>query len=174
MPLRYIGRLRSERRVTRTPVVPVLWAAFGAAAGSTVVELLLWPIAGDDAIGNLLRDTRLTAAIVMGRGVLGASAGFDPLVMAAATLVHLALSLVYAAVLAKVIRNLSLAAALLAGAAFGLILYGVNLYAFTAIFPWFIPVRGAVTLAAHLVFGVTAAAAYRFARRQAARQWRHR
>ncbi|VWD20018.1 sodium:proline symporter [Burkholderia lata] len=153
----------------RAGFVPVLWAAFGAAVGSTVVELLLWPIAGDDAIGNLLRDTRLTAAIVMGRGVLRASAGFDPLVMAAATLVHLVLSLIYAAVLAKAIRNLSLAAALLAGGAFGLILYGVNLYAFTTIFPWFIPVRGAITLVAHLVFGITAAAAYRFATRQAGR-----
>ncbi|GAH54085.1 unnamed protein product, partial [marine sediment metagenome] len=80
-----IGRLRWERQLKRASVAPVLWAAFGAAAGSTVVELLLWPIVGDDAIGNLLRDTRLTAAIVMGRGVLGASAGFDPLVMAVAT-----------------------------------------------------------------------------------------
>lgn len=149
----------------RAGVAPVLWAAFGAAAGSTVVELLLWPIVGDDAIGNLLRDTRLTAAIVMGRGVRGACAGFDPLVMAVATLVHLVLSLVYAVVLAKGIRDLSLAASLLAGGAFGLILYGVNLYALTAIFPWFIPVRGAITLVAHLVFGITAAAAYRSARR---------
>ncbi|KVW16866.1 sodium:proline symporter [Burkholderia cepacia] len=149
----------------RASVVPILWPAFAAAVGSTVVELLLWPIAGDDAIGNLLRDARLTAAIVMGRRVLDVSDGFDPLVMAVATFVHLVLSLVYAAVLAKTIRTLSLAAALLAGGAFGLILYGVNLYAFTAIFPWFVPVRGAITLVAHLVFGITAAAAYRFARR---------
>ncbi|MBJ9751855.1 sodium:proline symporter [Burkholderia cepacia] len=149
----------------RASVVPILWAAFAAAVGSTVVELLLWPIAGDDAIGNLLRDARLTAAIVMERRVLDASAGFDPLVMAVATLVHMVLSLVYAAVLVKTIRTLSLAAALLAGGAFGLILYAVNLYAFTAIFPWFVPVRGAITLVAHLVFGISAAAAYRFARR---------
>ncbi|KVQ37067.1 sodium:proline symporter [Burkholderia cepacia] len=149
----------------RASVVPILWAAFAAAVGSTVVELLLWPIAGDDAIGNLLRDARLTAAIVMGRRVLDVSDGFDPLVMAVATFVHLVLSLVYAAVLAKTIRTLSLAAALLAGGAFGLILYGVNLYAFTAIFPWFVPVRGAITLVAHLVFGISAAAACRFARR---------
>lgn len=144
----------------RTSPVPILWAAFGAAVGSTVIELLLWSIAGDDAIRNLFRDARLTAAIVMGRSVLGPSAGFDPIVMGVATLVHAALSLVYAAVLAKVVRNMSLGAALLAGGAFGLILYGVNLHAFTAIFPWFIPVRGAITLLAHLVFGVTAAAVY--------------
>ncbi|NTX25565.1 sodium:proline symporter [Burkholderia pyrrocinia] len=149
----------------QTSPVPILWAAFGAAVGSTVIELLLWSIVGDDAIRNLFRDARLTAAIVMGRGVLGPSAGFDPLVMGVATLVHAALSLAYAALLAKVVRNMSLGAALLAGGAFGLVLYGVNLHAFTAIFPWFIPVRGVITLVAHLVFGITAAAVYRLARR---------
>ncbi|WP_241331931.1 sodium:proline symporter [Burkholderia cenocepacia] len=152
----------------RASGIPILWAAFGAAVGSTVIELLLWAIAGDDAVRNLLRDARLTAAIVMGRSVLGAG-GFDPLVMGMATLVHAALSLVYAAVLARLVRNLSRVAALLAGGAFGLLLYGVNLYGFTTIFPWFIAVRGAITLIAHLVFGITAAAVYDVARRDASR-----
>ncbi|AZQ52936.1 sodium:proline symporter [Burkholderia cenocepacia] len=149
--------------------VPILWAAFAAAVGSTVIELLLWAITGDDAVHNLFRDARLTAAIVMGRSVLGASGGFDPLVMGVATLVHALLSLVYAAVLARLVRSLSLLPALLAGGAFGLVLYGVNLYGFTAIFPWFIPVRGAITLVAHLIFGITAAAVYCVARRHATR-----
>lgn len=149
--------------------VPILWAAFGAAGGSTVIELLLWAIAGDDAVQNLLRDARLTAAIVMGRSVLDTSGGFDPRVMGVATLVHAMLSLVYAAVLARLVHSLSCVAALLAGGAFGLLLYGVNLYGFTAIFPWFIPVRGAITLIAHLVFGITAAAVYYVARRDASR-----
>ncbi|OXI65016.1 sodium:proline symporter [Burkholderia sp. AU28863] len=149
-------------------VVSILWAAFGAAVGSTVVELLLWAIAGDDAVQNLFRDARLTAAIVMGRSVLGASGGFDPLVMGVATLVHAMLSLAYAAVLARLVHGLSCVAALFAGGAFGLLLYGVNLYGFTAIFPWFIPVRGAITLIAHLIFGITAAAVYYVARRESA------
>ncbi|RQR54664.1 sodium:proline symporter [Burkholderia sp. Bp9140] len=145
--------------------VPILWAAFGAAVSSTVIELLLWPIVGEDAIHNLLRDARLTAAIVMGQSVLGPSAGFDPAIMGVATLVHAALSLAYAAVLAMVVRHLSAGAALLAGGVFGLVLYGINLHAFTAIFPWFVPVRGAITLLAHLVFGVTAAGVYCIVRR---------
>nr|WP_321863270.1 sodium:proline symporter [Burkholderia cenocepacia] len=150
-------------------VVPILWAAFAAAVGSTVIELLLWAITGDDAVQNLFRDARLTAAIVMGRSGLGASGGFDPLVMGVATLVHALLSLVYAAVLARLVRSLSLLPALFAGGAFGLLLYGVNLYGFTAIFPWFIPVRGAITLVAHLIFGITAAAVYCVARGHATR-----
>ncbi|WP_175688918.1 sodium:proline symporter [Burkholderia anthina] len=149
----------------RNDSVPILWAAFGAALSSTVIELLLWPLAGDDTFHNLLRDARLTAAIVMGRGVLGTSAGFDPTIMGVATLVHAALSLAYTAVLAMLVRNLSRGAALLAGGVFGLVLYGVNLHAFTAIFPWFVPVRGAITLVAHVVFGVTAAGVYSGVRR---------
>ncbi|RQS48636.1 sodium:proline symporter [Burkholderia sp. Bp8986] len=147
--------------------VPILWAAFGAAVGSTVIELLLWPIAGEDPFHNLLRDARLTAALVMGRAVLGASPGFDPTIMGVATLVHAALSLAYTAVLARMVRNLSPGAALVAGGAFGLVLYGINLHAFTAIFPWFVPVRGAITLIAHVVFGVMAAGVYCIVRRSA-------
>ncbi|MDG0066659.1 sodium:proline symporter [Burkholderia sp. IO2] len=153
----------------RASVVPMLWAAFGAAVGSTVIELLLWAIAGDDAIRNLLRDARLTAAIVMGPRVLGAPGGFDPLVMGVATLVHAVLSLAYAAVLVRVIRHLSLGPALLAGGVFGLLLYGVNLYGFTTIFPWFTAVRDTITLIAHLMFGITAAAVYCVAQRHATR-----
>ncbi|MEF9441571.1 sodium:proline symporter [Burkholderia sp. AU31280] len=152
----------------RARVVSILWAAFAAAVGSTVIELLLWAMTGDDAVQNLFRDARLTAAIVMGRSVLDASGGFDPLVMGVATLVHAMLSLVYAAVLARLVRSPSCVAALFAGGAFGLLLYGVNLYGFTAIFPWFIPVRGAITLIAHLIFGITAAAVYYAGRRESA------
>ncbi|RKU04238.1 sodium:proline symporter [Burkholderia sp. Nafp2/4-1b] len=148
-----------------TGPVPILGAAFGAAFGSTIIELLLWPIAGDDAFHNLLRDARLTAAIVMGHAVLGGPASFDPTILGVATLVHAALSLAYTAVLAMLIRNLSCGAALLAGGVFGVVLYGVNLHAFTALFPWFVPVRGAITLVAHLVFGMTAAGIYCIVRR---------
>lgn len=144
--------------------LPILWAAFGAAVASTVVELLLWWIVGDDAVRNLLRDARLAAAIVMGRRVLASPAGFDPLVMGVATVVHFSLSIAYTAVLAKWVRSMSFRSALVAGGAFGLALYGINLHAFTAIFPWFIPVRGVITLVAHLGFGITAAAIYRATR----------
>ncbi|CAN0620869.1 Sodium:proline symporter [Burkholderia multivorans] len=145
-------------------LVPILCAAAGAAAGSTAAELLLWWMAGDNAIRNLFRDAYLAAAIVMGRRVLDQPIGFDPLVMGVATLVHCSLSLAYAAVLAKIVRDMPLRLALPAGGMFGLVLYGINLHVFTAIFPWFVPVRGVITLVAHLAFGITAATLYHFAR----------
>ena len=155
--------MKGEGQLKPTGPIPILWAAFGAAVGSTVAELLLWRIVGDDAMHNLLRDARLTAAIAMGRRALGSSSGFDPVIIGVATLVHAALSLAYAAVLAKAIRGLSLGPALVVGGVFGLVLYGVNLYGFTAIFPWFVQVRGGITLIAHVVFGITAAAVHHVA-----------
>ncbi|KVV37555.1 sodium:proline symporter [Burkholderia territorii] len=149
----------------QTGAIPILRAAFCAAVCSTIIELLLWPIAGEDAIHDLLRDARLTAALVMGPSILGAPAGFDPAIMGVATAVHAMLSLAYTVVLAKMVRGLSPGAALLAGGAFGLVLYGVNLHAFTAIFPWFVAARGVITLVAHVVFGGVAAGVYCFARR---------
>ena len=61
-------------------------------------------------------------------------------------------------------------AALLAGGVLVLALFVVNMYGFTALFPWFAASRDGITLAAHIAFGVVAAGAYRVAvRRNAAR-----
>jgi hypothetical protein len=97
----------------------------------------------------------------MGRGVLAPAATFDGSVMLAATVVHFALSIVYGLILAAAISRLGPLSSFLAGAAFGLLLYAVNLYGFTTLFPWFEATRDAVTVAAHVAFGTVAAGAYR-------------
>lgn len=142
------------------------WRA-GAGAGivagivSTVVQLLLW-LAFTDALPQILfRDARLAAAIIMGPGVLPPPAGFDAGVMLAATLVHFALSIGYGLLLAALIAPLDWYRSALVGNAFGLAIYVINMYGFTAVFPWFAVARDWITLAAHLAFGVSAAAAYR-------------
>lgn len=48
-----------------------------------------------------------------------------------------------------------------AGAAFGLCLYAVNMYGFTAVFPWFEGTRDGITVATHAAFGMVAAGVYR-------------
>jgi hypothetical protein len=45
-------------------------------------------------------------------------------------------------------------------------LYAINMYGFTAIFPWFAASRDKITLTAHIAFGVVAAGAYRIAARR--------
>jgi len=140
---------------------PIIAAGIIAGILATLVQVLLWLLFTDDFPGVLYRDARLTAALVLGRRVLPPPATLDAGVMATATLIHFALSIFYAALLAPIAVRLENIPAVLAGAAFGVALYLVNLYGFTEIFPWFIPARGWIALAAHVAFGITAVAVFR-------------
>jgi uncharacterized membrane protein YagU involved in acid resistance len=154
---------------------PVDWSAAvyaGLAAGilSTVVQILLWWILTDALPTVFFRDARFAAAIVMGREVLLPPASFDWRVMLVATLVHFALSITYGLILSRLISHLHARSSLLAGAAFGLCLYAVNMYGFTTVFPWFEATRDGITVATHAAFGMVAAGAYRMlSHRQLAR-----
>jgi len=145
----------------------IIWAGVIAGALATLVQVLLWLIFTDDFPAILFRDARLTAALVLGGSVLPPPATFNAGIMLAATLVHFALSIAYAALLAPLTLRLGLTARLggvsvfLAGAGFGVVLYMVNLYGFTAIFPWFAQARSWIALVAHGVFGVTVISGYR-------------
>ncbi|MCK0506124.1 sodium:proline symporter [Aromatoleum anaerobium] len=135
-------------------------AIAGIVAGvvATGAQLALWWLFSEALPGILFRDARLAAAIVMGPGVLPPPATFDVVVMLVATVVHFALSIVYGVVLAPLAAALDTRRALLAGGVFGLALFVVNMYGFTLVFPWFDVARDWITAAAHVVFGVTAAA----------------
>lgn len=139
----------------------ILGAGLAAAVVSSVVQVSLWLLAGEDAWALLQRDTRLTAALVLGRTVLPPPVTLDGAVLLAASAVHLLLSWLYAALLWP-LRRRELGALLVSGSAFGVALYSLNLYGFTYVFPWFVAARGGITLAAHLAFGVTVMLAYRW------------
>jgi uncharacterized membrane protein YagU involved in acid resistance len=152
---------------------PVNWSAAVYAsviAGilATVVQIALWSVFADALPTILFRDARLAAAIVMGRGVLPPPASFNWIVMLVATLVHFALSIAYGLALSPLISRLRTPPSMLAGAAFGLCLYGINMYGFTAVFPWFEATRDWITLVTHMVFGVAVAGTYKMLR-----QWQY-
>jgi hypothetical protein len=102
------------------------------------------------------------AAMVLGGSVLPPPATFDVGIMLAAALIHFMLSIIYAALLVPLATRLKTVLALLVGFGFGVTLYIVNLYGFTAIFPWFAQARGWITLIVHAVFGMTAISVYRW------------
>lgn len=139
-----------------------IWAGIYAGIAATAAQLLLWLLFSGQALPALFyRDTRLTAALVMGRDILIPADTFDPVALPVATLIHFALSAIYGLVLGGFVPRGGTAPALLVGSVFGLLLYLLNLYVFTAIFPWFAPARGWITIASHIVFGITAAGAYK-------------
>lgn len=135
----------------------------GIVAGvvASVAQVALWWASSEPLAAMLFRDARLTAAIVMGREVLAPPATFDGSVMLVAALVHFALSTAYGLTLSAFLARLSTPLSLLAGGAFGLLLYAINMYGFTFLFPWFVVTRGWITVATHVVFGTVAAMVYK-------------
>jgi uncharacterized membrane protein YagU involved in acid resistance len=123
-----------------------------------VLEMAMVPLFLD---GSPWGPPRMIAAMVMGQEVLPPPATFSLGVVAVAMMVHLVLSVVFALILALALSRLGLGAALGVGAAFGLLLYLVNFYGFTAIFPWFAMARNWVSIFSHIVFGVATAWAYK-------------
>ncbi len=141
----------------RVPSIAVAAAGVAAGSAATVVQLALWWLASFPVLDLLQRDTRMAAAILLGPGVLPPPLSLDWLLLAVAGAVHFALSIAYALLLAPLAARLSPPCALAAGALFGLLLFVVNMYGFTALFPWFAASRDWATAAAHAVFGMTAA-----------------
>jgi hypothetical protein len=138
-------------------------ALAGIAAGviATLVQIALWWAASEPLPAMLFRDARLTAAIVIGRQVLPPPATFDWSIMLVATLVHFSLSIAYGLTLSVIISRLSASLSLLAGAAFGLFLYAINMYGFTFLYPWFAAARDGITATTHVVFGLVVAAVFK-------------
>jgi hypothetical protein len=138
----------------------VVYAGIAAAIASTLVEGVAWLALADDPAGMIRRDIRFAAALPLGARVLAPTEYFGADIVLAATGVHLALSLAYAAALSWLLAAWRGQHQIVVGAAFGIGLYVVNMHGMTRFFPWFAADRDAVTIAAHVVFGVVAAAVY--------------
>ena len=138
-----------------------LYAGIAAGILATMAQIILWWAFADSLPGVMFRDARLAAAIILGQEILPMHADFDWPAMLIATMVHFTLSVVYSTVLAIFIAHFNMVASIFIGIVFGFILFGVNMYGFTIIFPWFVEARDWITLVAHIVFGIVAAATYR-------------
>jgi len=133
------------------------WAGVIAGLVFLMLEMIMVPVFGGRSPWG---PPRMIAAIVLGEGVLPPPATFAPGIVAVAMVLHFVLSIVYALTFALVIHRLGLGAALALGATGGLILYLVNFYGFTALFPWFAMARNWISIFAHIVFGLTVAGVY--------------
>jgi hypothetical protein len=143
-------------------------AGIAAGAVATIIQMALWLAASYSPVDMLLRDTRLAAAIVLGRDILPPPAPFDWDVMLIATLVHVALSAAYGLALAPLMSRLGLMASAVAGMLCGLLLFAINMYGFTVLFPWFEASRDWITAAAHASFGLAATLVYKACERHRA------
>jgi len=133
------------------------WAGIIAGMVFLVLEMIMVPVFGG---GSPWGPPRMMAAIVLGEGVLPPPATFEVGIIMAAMGLHAVLSIVYAVVFAAVVSRLSFGLALILGGFGGLVLYLVNFYGFTALFPWFAMARNWISIFGHVVFGLVAAGAY--------------
>lgn len=125
-----------------------------------LLEMGLVATAGE---GSLWGPPRMIAAMLMGDGVLPPPATFDFTIFMVAMVIHLILSVLLALVYALVADRAGwgMGTAAVAGMVFGLIIYFFNFYAMTVVFPWFAMARGAISIVAHLAFGLVLGYFYR-------------
>ena len=134
-----------------------LWASLVAGVVFAILELgANWALRG---IGPSVL-LRMTGALALGPGTLSPPSGFDAGVVLAATLVHLALSIVYGTFLALVLPSIEVAPSILVGGLYGLALYYINFYGFNIFSPWFAGMRDWVSIASHFAFGAVLACTY--------------
>lgn len=135
-------------------------AGLMAGAVFMMLEMLLVATAGE---GSPWGPPRMIAAMLMGDGVLPPPASFDPTVFMVAMAIHFVLAVLLALVFALIADRAgwALGTAAIAGMIFGLIVYLINFYAMTVIFPWFAMARGAISIFAHAMFGLVLGYFYR-------------
>lgn len=131
----------------------VVWAGIVAGVVFMMLEMALVGTVGDQSHWG---PPRMIAAMAMGEGVLPPPATFDFGIMMVAMMIHLVLSVILGVILGWAISQwrMNLTTAIVAGTLFGLIVYFVNFYGFTAIFPWFAMARGGISIFAHAMFGL--------------------
>ncbi|MCY7355726.1 MAG: hypothetical protein LH470_11755 [Lysobacter sp.] len=127
-----------------------LWAAIVAGAVFMMLEMIMVPVFTG---GSPWGPPRMIAAIGMGEGVLPPPATFDAGIMMVAMLIHLGLSVILAFLFAFIARGRTVSMATMIGAAFGLVVYLINFYGMTAVFPWFAMGRGWIGIFAHVMYG---------------------
>lgn len=136
-----------------------IWAGLIAGAVFMMLEMMLVGTIGG---GSPWAPPRMIAAMVLGEGVLPPPAPFDWGVMITAMMIHLVLSIILAVVFGWVVSrwHLGLGASIGLGLVFGLLIYVVNFYGMTAVFPWFAMARNGISIFAHAMFGLVLGWAY--------------
>ena len=127
-----------------------LWAAIIAGVVFMMLEMIMVPVFMG---GSPWGPPRMIAAIGIGKEVLPPPATFDAAIMMVAMLIHFGLSVILAFLFAFIARGRAIGMAVGLGAVFGLIVYFVNFYGMTAVFPWFAMARGWIGIFAHIVYG---------------------
>lgn len=153
-------RMHTHRWEARLPDWAAATAAgFGAGGILMLLEIIMAAATGRDP----WLMSHLIAAMALGWDALRTS-GYSLGIVTWALVIHYVLGMAFGVMLAALIApfhfDSSTGMVLLAGAVFGLLLYGLDFYGMSGAFTWFRELRGWSTAIAHVVFGMSAAFIY--------------
>jgi hypothetical protein len=137
----------------------VTWRAIpfaGLIAGTAflIVNVILTPLIYE--IDPLLI-LRYFGSLILGSDVLTDN---SMSVVVVGVIVHYALSILFALVIALVIHRGGLWFGIIGGAILGLAIYSINLYTMTVFFEWLFAIHNTALLISHIVFGAVAGGVY--------------
>jgi hypothetical protein len=144
-----------RKRITRWGKGAIAGVIAGAL--SLTVEMALMKVFGE---GNIWVPVRLSASITLGNRAVATSTPFTSDIFFIGMMMHFLLAIFYAVVLGMLIHTLKPAAAVLAGAGFGLLMYFLHFHGLTAFYPWVANSRSWIVVVTHLIFGMSAAWIY--------------
>ena len=125
-----------------------IWASIIGAVVFAVLEVVLVPLLQGKSPWAPLH---MIGAIALGPSAMTAPDAFDLGVIGTAVGVHIGLAILYGVILAYIIATMTTGSAVVAGAIYGLALYFINFYGFTAWFPWFADARDGISIFTHIV-----------------------
>lgn len=126
----------------------------GAVAGLVflMLEMLLMPTLG--SAPSMWAPPRMIGAIGLGPDVLPPPATFDLTVVMVAMVIHFMTSILFAVVVAHLIRAMTVGTAIAVGVVAALLLYGFVFYIMTSgPWPWFVNGRNWINVMVHIIFG---------------------
>ena len=134
----------------------VVWAGLLSGLTMLLISIALpWLFLGDP-----LLIVRLIASIMLGPKVIPPQAGLVPGIYVVALLTHFGLSLLFAGLIALIFHRWGMVVAFFGGAIIGGVIYFMNYYSFSIIFPWLFPYRNWMLLLANILFGALVGTLY--------------
>ena len=110
--------------------------------------------------GNAWVIIRLLASLMMGKAILAPPATFHLGALVIGLITHFTLSISYACLIAFLIHRWGLLTGIFLGAMLGAVIYVINIYSLTLLFPWFFGMRHTAFLLTHILFGLCAGGLY--------------
>jgi hypothetical protein len=136
--------------------IAAVWAGLLSATLFMLISVAIpWLLLGDPGL-----HLRLIASLALGPSVIPSDGEAGVLVPLLGVAILLILSVLFACVVAFVVHREGWILSAMGGALLGLVLYVINFWTMSLLFPWLFTLRNWMLLLGHVVFGAVVGAVY--------------